>query len=223
MDRATRGTGGLWANNLGGGWTCEPGVTYAGNVGTSCGAQDKAASPASSSYNRTAPMGWVDPGAFDFHLTANSRAVDAGNAQYAPSSDRDGTPRSGAPDAGAYEYDSGRPPTPPDTGGLQLGLLRIQSVRLRPAIICRRARRGCARSARLRVVTSRKARVSVRLSRLRSHHSPRRVRTLTMPAARRSAGRVRARGLARGRYRLRITAAVGGLRSKAVTRSLRVR
>ena len=44
-----------------------------------------------------------------------------------------------------------------------------------------------------------------------------------MPAARRSVGRVRARGLARGRYRLRITATVGGLRSKATLRTLRVR
>ena len=223
MDRANGGTGGVWANNIGGGWTCEPGVTYAGNVGKACSGQDKAVNPSGSSFNQTAPMGWVNPAAFDFHLMPNSRAVDAGSAQFAPTHDRAGTPRSGAPDAGAYEYDSGRPPTQPDTRGLQPGLLRIQSVRLRPAIICRHARRGCPRSARLRVVTSRKARVSVRLIRLRSNHRPRRVRTLTMPAARRSVGRVRARGLARGRYRLRITAAVGGLHSKAATRSLRVR
>jgi hypothetical protein len=223
MDRANGGAGGVWANNIGGGWSCEPGVVYAGNVGKSCSPQDKAVNPSSSNQNQIAPMGWVSAGAFDFHLTAGSRAVDAGSAQYAPATDREGTPRSGAPDAGAYEYDSGRPPTPPDTRGLQPGLLRIQSVRLRPAIICRHARRGCPRSARLRVVTSRKARVSVRLIRLRSNHRPRGVRTLTMPAARRSVGRVRARGLARGRYRLRITAAVGGLRSKATTRSLRVR
>jgi hypothetical protein len=222
MDRAASGDG-VWANNIGGGWDCVSGVTYAGNVGQACGAQDKAVSPSSSAYNRTAPMGWVDAAAFDFHLTANSRAIDAGHAQYAPATDRDGRPRSGAPDAGAYEYDSGRPPAPPDNRGLQGGLLRIQSVRLRPAVICRRARRGCPRSARLRVVTSRKARVSVRLIRLRPDHRPRRVRTLTMPAARRSVGRVRARGLARGRYRLRITAAVGTLRSKAATRALRVR
>ena len=195
--------------------------------GKSCSGQDKAVNPSSSAHNRIAPMGWVNPAAFDFHLTANSRAIDAGDALYAPATDRDGRPRSGPPDAGAYEYDSGRPPTPPDTRGLQPGLLRIQSVRLRPAIICRRARRGCPRSARLRVVTSRKARVSVRLIRLRSNHRPRRVRTLTMPTARRSAGRVRARGLARGRYRLRITAssrwaALEGrdpLASRALTRA----
>ena len=52
----------------------------------------------------TAPMGWVNPPAFDFHLTAGSPARDAGSAQYAPATDREGKPRSGAPDAGAYEF-----------------------------------------------------------------------------------------------------------------------
>ena len=222
MDRATGGAGGVWANNIGGGWTCEPGVTYVGNVGKSCGGQDKAVNPTGSSFNRVAPMGWIDGARFDFHLTPNSPAIDAGSAQFAPATDHDGRPRSGAPDAGAFEYDSGRPPAPP-TRGLQPGLLRFQSVRLRPAVICRHARRGCPGSARLRVATSRKARVSIRLIRLRSNHRSRRVRTLTMPAARKSVARVRARGLARGRYRLRITATVGGLRSKATFRALRVR
>ena len=94
----------MWANNIGGGWDCVPGVTYAGNVGKSCGAQDKAVSPPSSSYNQTAPMGWVNPAAFNFHLTAGSPAIDAGSAQYAPTTDREGKARSGAPDAGAYEF-----------------------------------------------------------------------------------------------------------------------
>jgi hypothetical protein len=104
MDRATRGVGGVWANNIGGGWTCVSGVTYAGNVGKACSAQDKAVSPSSSTYNQTAPMGWVNPGAFDFHLTSGSPARDAGSALYAPAADREGKPRSGAPDAGAYEF-----------------------------------------------------------------------------------------------------------------------
>jgi len=103
MDRATRGIGGVWANNIGGGWECVPGVTYAGNVGKACNGQDKAVNPSSSTYNQTAPMGWVNPPAFDFHLTASSPAIDAGRAQYAPATDREGTPRTGAPDAGAYE------------------------------------------------------------------------------------------------------------------------
>ena len=102
MDRSTRGTGGVWANNIGGGWDCVPGVTYAGNVG---GVQrpGQGRQPSSSTYNQTAPMGWVDPPAFDFHLTASSPAIDAGTALYAPATDRDGRARTGAPDAGAYE------------------------------------------------------------------------------------------------------------------------
>ena len=104
MDRATRGTGGVWANNIGGGWSCEPGVTYTGNVGQACSAQDKAVSPQSSTSGQTAPMGWVNPGAFNFDLTAGSPAVNAGSAQYAPTTDREGNARSGAPDAGAYEF-----------------------------------------------------------------------------------------------------------------------
>jgi hypothetical protein len=104
MDRANGGVGGVWANNIGGGWTCEPGVVYAGNVGKACSAQDKTVNPASSTQNQTAPMGWVNPVAFDFHLTAGSPARDAGSALYAPATDREGKSRNGAPDAGAYEF-----------------------------------------------------------------------------------------------------------------------
>jgi hypothetical protein len=218
MDRANGGRGGVWANNIGGGWTCEPGVVYTGNVGRRCSAQDKAVGPSSSSYNRVAPMGWVNPAAFDFHLKPGSPAVNAGSAQYAPATDRQGTPRSGAPDAGAYEYDSGRPPAP-----TKRRVLRIRSVRLRPAVICRHARRHCPRRARLRVVTSRKARIVVRVMRQRGTGKPKRVRRLSMPRARRSITRIRARSLARGRYRLRITAVSGSSRSRPKTRVLRVR
>ena len=104
MDRSTVGTGGVWANNIGGGWDCVPGVTYTGNVGKSCSAQDKAVSPPSSTSSQTAPMGWVNAGAFNFHLTSGSPAIGAGSAQYAPTTDREGKARSGAPDAGAYEF-----------------------------------------------------------------------------------------------------------------------
>ena len=103
MDRSTIGIGGVWANNIGGGWSCVSGVTYVGNVGKACSAQDKAVNPSSSTSGQTAPMGWVNPGAFNFDLTAGSAAVNAGSAQYAPTTDREGQARSGAPDAGAYE------------------------------------------------------------------------------------------------------------------------
>ena len=94
----------MWANNIGGGWDCVPGVTYAGNVGKACSAQDKAVNPSSSTGTQTAPMGWVNPAAFNFDLTSGSPAIDAGSAQYAPATDRTGQPRTGAPDAGAYEF-----------------------------------------------------------------------------------------------------------------------
>ena len=100
----------MWANNIGGGWECIPGVTYAGNVGKACGGQDKAVSPRGRATTRSPRWAGSNPAAFDFHLTARSPAVDFGRAQYAPAHDRDGNPRSGPPDAGAYEYDSGRPP-----------------------------------------------------------------------------------------------------------------
>jgi hypothetical protein len=220
MDRADSGNG-VWANNIGGGWECVPGVTYAGNVGKACSGQDKAVNPSSSSYNRTAPMGWVNPGEFDFHITARSPAVDAGRVQYAPATDRDGRPRSGAPDAGAYEYDSGRPAAliPPTKAKRP----RLRVVRLRPAVICRHARSGCPSRARLRLALSKKARVTVRLLRLRRPHAARSVRTLRRAAMRRGTIRIRARGLARGAYRVRVVATAGGRHSKAHSRVLRVR
>jgi hypothetical protein len=225
MDRTDSGDG-VWANNIGGGWECVPGVTYAGNVGKSCGSKDKAVSPSSSAYNKPAPMGWVSPNTFDFHLLANSPAVDAGRAEYAPATDREGNPRSGLPDAGAYEYDSGRPPTPPggggNNGGGKSGRLRISVARLRPAVICRHRRHGCPSTARLKLVLSKKARVTVRLARMHKPHGAKPVRTLRRKAIRRGTIRIRARGLARGVYRVRVIASAGGARN-ARSRALRVR
>jgi hypothetical protein len=91
-----------WVNNIGG-WTCTAGITYSHNVGSKCGATDKAVSPASSTATTTAPFGWVNPAAYDFRLTAGSPAVGAGDPNDAPARDRDGNVRTGTPDAGAYE------------------------------------------------------------------------------------------------------------------------
>jgi hypothetical protein len=119
MDRAGPSKGGVWANNIGGGWDCVSGVVYTGNVGTKCSSKDKAVSPSSScapsacSPAVAAPMGWLNPGKQDFHLTANSPAIDAGDAVYAPVKDLDGKGRSGTPDAGAYEYQGTTTPPPP--------------------------------------------------------------------------------------------------------------
>jgi hypothetical protein len=223
MDRSTRGDGGVWANNLGGGWDCVPGVTYAGNVGKACSAQDKAVDPASSSYNQTAPMGWVNPPAFDFDLEPGSPAIDAGRAQYAPPTDRDGNTRSGPPDAGAYEYGSGRPPGSGSQPG-RAKRLRIRALRVRPKAICRRARRSCPSKARVTAIASERARFSVRVMRVRRAHPPRRVRVMHGALGRRRTVRLRAGGLARGRYLVRVVAvAPDGRRSKARSRALRVR
>jgi hypothetical protein len=110
---------GVWADNIGSGWACMPGVTYTGNVGKKCSATDKAVSPANScapsacSSPRTAAVGWMSPATFDFHLAFGSPAIDAGDPQYASPTDLDGKARVGRPDAGAYEF--GVPPEPTPT------------------------------------------------------------------------------------------------------------
>ena len=108
---ASNGT--RFVNNLGS-WTCLSGATYRGNVGSACSAQDKAVSPSSSNANTTAAFGWRNPAAYDFRLNAGSPAINAGDPNDAPARDRDGNARSGAPDAGAYEFGgtSGPGPTP---------------------------------------------------------------------------------------------------------------
>ena len=116
----TGATSGVWANNIGGGWDCLPNMTFAGNVGKKCGASDVAVSPSSScgppscGTATTMPVGWVNPAGYDFHLRNTSVAINAGSATHAPARDRDGNTRSGAPDAGAYEY-AGATPTPTPT------------------------------------------------------------------------------------------------------------
>ena len=92
---------GVIANNVGGGWACLPGITYSGNVGTKCGESDVEVTPYQSTVSEAAPFGWSD----DLRLTAGSPAIDAADPEYAPPTDRDGNPRAGAPDAGAYEFD----------------------------------------------------------------------------------------------------------------------
>jgi hypothetical protein len=101
--------GTIWANNVGN-WDCSPGATFSHNVGNKCAASDKAVSPAAScgppacSSLLGSDEGWVSPSSHNFHLTAGSAAINAADPAYAPATDKDGTARSGAPDAGAYEY-----------------------------------------------------------------------------------------------------------------------
>ncbi len=72
----------------------------AGNGVLSCGAGNLAAQP-----------GFVNAGAGDFHLTAASGAIDAGQTAGAPAVDFDGSPRpqGGGVDMGAFEFGGARP------------------------------------------------------------------------------------------------------------------
>ena len=195
MDRANGGTGGVWANNIGGGWTCEPGVTYAGNVGKACGGQDKAVNPSASSYNQTAPMGWVNPAAFDFHLTASSRGRrrrQRAVTRPPPTATERLAPARPTP-APTNTTRGVRPPADPGPPAGPASHPRPSACG-RPSSAGTRGADARGR-ARLRVVTSRKARVSVRL------HPPARPITARAPASGRPRSR---RPAARGRYRFGI-------------------
>jgi hypothetical protein len=234
---------GVWANNIGGGWDCLPGMTYAGNVGTKCAGSDVAVNPPQScapptcSPARTMPVGWVAPARFDFHLKAGSPAIDAGSAEHATRFDRECRPRDSRPDAGAYEYGGaagacaadgggGPAPAPPEpmtaAPPSATSAPRISSVRMRPRTLCRRARRGCPSAATLRLTLTRAATVSVRVRRA---SRTRRLTARTVPRRElEKRVRIRARGLRPGRYRVRLVAtAQDGTRSTAVTLRVRIR
>jgi hypothetical protein len=224
---------GVWANNIGGGWQCLPGVIYRNNVGKKCHASDRAVSPQSScgppacSRARTMPVGWLDPAGFDFKLAPRSRAVDAGSAEYATATDKRGLRRDGRPDAGAYEHGAspGDGAAPRPRGGGPRKRWKLASAALRPRTICRRARRGCPASAKLRIRPGRPARVAVRVQRLRDGGKPERVRSPALRKAKRhKPRRIRAKGLPAGRYRVVVTATdANGRRSARERLKLRVR
>jgi hypothetical protein len=221
---------GVWANNIGGGWQCLPGVTYRNNVGKVCHSSDKAVNPTSSCYppacnpGRTMPVGWVDPANFDFGLLPTSPAVNAGSAEYATATDKRGLQRDGRPDAGAYEFGVGGGTAPP-AATPQGGRWRLTSARLRPRVICRAPRRGCPASTKLRLQLGRPARVSIAVQRLRKGGKPKRVRSIGLRKVKlHKAERIRARGLRAGRYRVIVRATdAGGARSAPVRLKLRVR
>ena len=144
----------IWANNIGSGWDCVTGATFAGNVGRKCAASDVAVSPSSScappacSIATTMPVGWVNPAQLNFRLNAGSPAINAGSASYAPATDRDGNARSGAPDAGAYEYGGTAPdptPTPTPTPTATATATAAPTTRPRPRRRIAR-RRACRRA-----------------------------------------------------------------------------
>jgi hypothetical protein len=216
---------GVWANNIGGGWDCLPGMTYRGNVGKKCHSSDVASSPAAGcapplcTPRQIQPVGFVDSIAHDFRLTSSSKAIGAADPAYAPATDRLGYRRDAHPDAGAYEYGAG-----PAPGGSPStpSAWRLQSARLARRTICHR---GCPSSTKLRLTLGRPASVTIRLDRLRKGHKAKRARVKRLRAiGRHRATRIRARGLRAGRYRVTVRAVdATGVRSAAVRLRLRVR
>ena len=201
-----------------GSWNCVGGMAYRDNVGHKCSGSDTQVSPESSSRGSTAPFGWVNPGAHDFRLKAGSPAINIGSASDAPSTDRRGLRRDSRPDAGALEYGTGAGP------GLPTGTsLAIRFARLKPRVICVRARKGCPGKTRLRVGLTSKARVSVRVKRLRKGHRARRVRSFGFRVADAGGRKIKAARLGKGRYRVVVRAKLGGRETKARSLRLRVR
>jgi len=209
--------GGVWANNIGGGWECLPGMTYAGNVGKKCGASDVAVSPSSSCAppacpsSSTMPVGWVDPAQFDFQLKAGSVAIGAASAAHAPATDRRGYRRDASPDAGAYEFgagpDGGAGAPDPGAGSTKAARWKLRSARLLSRTICHVPRRGCPASTKLRLRLGRPAKVQVAIQRLRKGAKPKRVRSLALRKVKlHRARRIRAAGLPSGRYRVLVRA-----------------
>jgi hypothetical protein len=225
---------GVWANNIGGGWDCLPGMTYAGNVGKKCAASDVAVNPSGScapptcSPPQTMPVGWLNPAQYDFQLTAGSVAIDVGSAAHAPATDRRGYRRDAKPDAGAYEFgagpDGGAPADP--AGGAKKGARwKLRSARLTTKTICHVPRRGCPASTKLRLRLGRPAKVTIGIQRLRKGAKPKRVRSLALRKVKlHRARRIRAAGLPSGRYRVLVQATdATGLRSAPVRLRLLVR
>ncbi len=96
--------------NIGLASTCKSGVAYSYNVWTqrTCGSTDRQASNVKSFFQ--------NPAAHDWRLKAGSPAIDRGNPNDYPATDRAGNARNGLPDAGAYEYGGGAStPTPTPT------------------------------------------------------------------------------------------------------------
>ena len=197
-----------WVGNLGD-WNCASGVTFRYNVGNKCSATDKQVNPAASSRTTTAPFGWVNPAAQDFHLNAGSPAIGAADPNDYPATDRDGLQRDARPDAGAHEYGA-RPPgagggNPGGNPGSGAPLLRkplVRSATLSRHVICKRRKR-CPKVTRLRLSVSTPSTVAVRLYRLRrGKKGPKLVRRklVTVRAQRKIA--ISSRGLRRGRYRI---------------------
>jgi hypothetical protein len=218
----SRAVNSRWVGNLGG-WDCVSGMQYSHNVGEKCGPTDKQITPNGSSATRPAPFGWLDPVHGDFRLAAGSPAIGAADPSDHPATDRNGFARDSQPDAGANEFGAG-----PGTGGggaSPAKAWRLRSARLQPKVICRKARHGCPASTKLRLRLGRPARVNVHVKRLRNGHALKHERIWRLPKiGMHKATRLRARGLAAGRYRIVVRAQdKSGRWSRPVKLTLKVR
>ena len=184
--------------------SCKSGVQYSHNVfsKTKCSGTDKQVGGAMSQF--------VDLGGHDWRLRAGAAAINAGNPNDYPPTDREGLLRAGPPDAGAHEFGGIRPtpegPGGPDVRGQRSRLLSVGLARHR---ICKRARRRCQRAVSLRVRLASRAKVTVKIQRRRKGGwgTVKRLRRTAGPG--RIAFRIKARGLRRGSYRLVVTARSG--------------
>ena len=231
----TASSGSRWVGNLGA-WNCVPGVTYRRNVGDKCAEQRQGRGAGHVLRGAIAPLGWLNPAAQDFRLMAGSPAIDAADPGDYPATDRDGFVRDSRPDAGAHEFGAGPPSGAgrwrwrPRAGGRPTarspakGRPRIRAARLKPRVICKRRRGSCPTAAHLSLVLSAKARVTIRIVRVRHGHKPRGVRSRRLSVTGKRTTRIRAHRLRRGRYRVLVVATSrAGLRSAVKSLPLRVR
>jgi hypothetical protein len=208
--------GSRMVGNVGGIASCKDGVTYAYNIWT------RADCSATDTRNGSVMSGFANPAAHDWRLLAGSPAVDAASPTDFPARDRSGKARVGRADAGAHEYGNPPPATPPPAGGSgpptqpSSAAVRARVVRKR---VCKRPRRGCPRTTRLRIRVGSPARVTVRLRRITKRGTrtvSRRARSINA----RTSFRLDARRLRRGRYRIVVNGRTG---SGAVLAADRVR
>ena len=103
------GSGSQWYGNLGEDPDCNlVGWTFSYNVGKTCGGAGEIAVAAAvndAGHPNQAPF-YVNASASDFHLKTGSAAIDKGDPNRYPPTDKDGKerPSGTAPDAGAYEF-----------------------------------------------------------------------------------------------------------------------
>ena len=89
----TPAPGTIWANNLGD-WACYPGAVFTGNVGKTCAPPTEPLAALRLARPRQ-PRLPPHP-----HVSRHRRR----QPHLRPATDKDGNPRNGPPDAGAYEY-----------------------------------------------------------------------------------------------------------------------